>query len=188
MSLARIASVVLGALLLMGAGEGDDKKKPPFADNPDAKKETAKPATRNWSVTTKTHAFSLSFAPGIPDPNQTTEILIFANSIPKTPHPTYGTRVPLKDARLILEVTNPAGEMVGRYLAHPVPLSAGKYALHFTPTQNGIYQLRVKGRTAEGHDVSAQLKMPVAVWPLPKELEGSGDPEGGSVRRPIITK
>jgi hypothetical protein len=170
----------------MGAGEGDDKKKPPFADGPEEKKDTPKPATRVWSVATQTHAFSLNFSPGIPDPNQTTEILIAANSIPKTPHPTFGTRVPLKDARLTIEVTNPAGQVVGTYLAHPIPLSAGKYGLHVTPTQAGIYTLAVKGRTADGQDVAAELKMPVAVWPLPKELEGSGDAEGGQSRRPIM--
>jgi hypothetical protein len=187
-SSARIVTVVLGALLLMGAGEGDDKKKPPFADGPDeAAKPAEKPASRNWSVSNKTHAFTLSFAPGIPDANQTTEILVLANSIPKTPHPTFGTRVPLKDARLLLEFTNPAGEVVGRYLAHPIPLSAGKYGVHFTPTQAGLYTIGVKGKTAEGEDVAAELKMPVAVWPLPKELEGSGDPEGGNVRR-VITQ
>ena len=186
-SMARIVTVALGALFLMGAGEGDDKKKPPFADGPEEKKTTAKPAQRNWSVSTKTHAFTLSFAPGIPDANQTTEILMVANSIPKTPHPTFGTRVPLKDARLVLEFTNPAGEVVGRYLAHPIPLSAGKYGVHFTPTQAGIYTVGVKGRTSDGQDVAAELKMPVAVWPLPKELEGSGDPEGGNVRR-VITQ
>jgi hypothetical protein len=186
MSFARVTLALFGALFLMGAGEGEDeKKKPPFADGPEAKKEAAKPAARNWSVVTKTHAFTLSFAPGIPDPNQTTEILILANAIPKTPHPTFGTRVPLKDARLTLEITNPAGQSVGTYLAHPIPLSAGKYGLHFTPTQDGIYGLSVKGRSADGQDLAAEMKMPVAVWPLPKELEGSGDPEGGNVRRPI---
>ena len=183
----RIATVLFSAFFLIGAGEGDDKKKPPFADGPEEKKEQPKPAVRSWSVATKTHAFSLNFAPGIPDANQTTEILIAANAIPKTPHPTFGTRVPLKNARLTIEVTNPAGQVVGTYLAHPIPLSAGKYGLHFTPSQSGIYSLAVKGRTADGQDVSAELKMPVAVWPLPKELEGSGDDEGGQrARRPIM--
>jgi hypothetical protein len=59
--------------------------------------------------------------------------------------------------------------------------------VHFTPTQAGIYTIGVKGRTADGQDVAAELKMPVAVWPLPKELEGSGDPEGSNVRR-VITQ
>src|SRR5688572_20010439 len=107
------------SLLMIGAGEGEEKKKPPFADGPEEKeKAKEKPAQRVWSVATQTHAFSLNFTPGIPDPNQTIEILIAANSIPKTPHPTFGTRVPLKDARLLVEVTNPAGQVVGTYLAH----------------------------------------------------------------------
>jgi hypothetical protein len=183
---ARIATVLVGALFLIGAGEDDEKKKPPFADGPEEKKAQPKPATRSWSVANETHAFTLSFLPGIPDPNQTTEILIAASSIPKTPHPTFGTRVPLKDARLTLEVTNLAGQVVGTYLAHPMPLSAGKYGLHITPTQNGIYSLAVKGRSADGKDLSAEIKMPVAVWPLPKELEGSGEEGGVRARRPIL--
>ena len=185
-SLSRTFTLALGALLLIGAGEAEEKKKPPFADGPEEKKEQPKPATRNWAVATKTHAFSLSFAPGIPDANQTTEILIMANAIPKTAHPTYGTRVPMKDARLTVEVTNPAGESVGTYLAHPIPLSAGKYGLHFTPTQEGLYTLAVKARTDDGKDVTAELKMPVAVWPLPKELESSGEAERGPRR--VITQ
>lgn len=184
--MATLATVGLLGLLAAGAGD-EGKKKPPFADGPE-KEEAPKPAVRNWTVNEKGFSFTFSFAPGIPDPKQMSEILILANKIPKTPHPRYGSRVPLKNARITLELTNPAGELVGTYLAHAMPLSRGKYGLHFTPTQEGIYKVSLSGRTQSGEELAAKLDFPVAVWPLPKELQGSGDDAGGQTVRRVIRK
>jgi hypothetical protein len=112
--------------------------------------------------------------------------MIAANSVPKTPHPRFGNRVPIENASLTVEVSSPGGELVARFLAHPIPLSSGKYGLHFTPAQEGIYTLSIKGSTAEGKALVADIKLPVKVWPLPAELQGSGDEadkSGG--RKPI---
>ena len=162
----------------------------PFADGPDATKDVGpRPERRTWTVKSGSYAFTLEFNPGIPAANQVTEIMVLAGSIPKTPHPTYGNRIPLSDARITVEATNPAGQSIGRFLAHPFALQAGRYGLHLTPTQDGVYELFIQARTAEGEKVEARVKMPVNVWPLPKELEGGGEDVGNSGRRrPVIKK
>lgn len=162
----------------------------PFADGPDAKKDAGpRPERRTWTVKSGDYAFTLEFNPGIPTPNQVAEIVILAGSIPKTPHPRYGNRIPMEGARILVEATNPAGQSVGRFLAHPFELQAGRYGLHLTPTQEGMYELFIEARTAEGEKVEARVKLPVNVWPLPKELEGGGEDVGNSgQRRPVIKK
>lgn len=188
LTLARLAALPLAAGLLFGAA---DAMAQPFADGPDADKKVApKPERRSWTVKEADFAFTFDFKPGIPDPNGVVEIIVFATEVPKTPHPRYGNRIPLGDATFTVEALNPAGESVGRFLAHPFALQAGRYGLHVTPTQEGIYELVLAGKSSDGRDLKARLKMPVAVWPLPKELEGSGADVGGgpSRRRPIIRK
>lgn len=172
--------------------EGDkpaEKKGPPFADKKKPEQAT-KPETRSWNVIQDGEkgkmAFGFLMKPGIPDPNQLTEVVVTANLLPTRPDPVYGSQVPLEGARLVVEVTNPAGELVGRYLAHPMPLAKGRFGIHVTPTQEGIYTLSLKGKTAKGDAVSADVKLPVKVWPLPPELEGSGQEGGASARRAPI--
>lgn len=161
--------------------------KPPFADGP-TEKAKPKPKSRTWTVTAEGFSMSYLFEPGIPDPGQVTEIMIVASSVPARPHPRYGSRVPLNKARIFVEVTNPAGESLGRYVAHALPLTSGKYGLHFTPGTEGIYTLRITGKTADGKDIKSSVKLPVAVWPLPDELKGSGDGEGARTARRVIRK
>ena len=136
-----------------------------------------KPGERQWSVKSGEFVFTLSMKPGIPDPDQVTEILIDANSIPKTPHPRYGKRVPLEDAKILVEVTSPSNEIVAKVLAHPMPLASGKYGLHVTPFKEGVYNLGIRATSADGKPISADVKLPVKIWPLPPELQGSGDSE-----------
>lgn len=185
--LAQALGALFTAVLLVGAapGEEDEKSGPPFADAP--KEEVKpKPASRTWNVTHKGFSYGFSFVPGIPDPQQVVEVLLVTNEVPKTPHPRFGNRVPVDGARITVEVTNPAGQLVGKFLAHPIPLSSSKYGFHVTPTQDGIYNLAVRGKTSDGKELAADLKMPVNVWPLPKELEGSGDGEAGPGVRSVI--
>ena len=68
-----------------------------------------------------------------------------------------------------------------------MPLTKGRYGLHFTPSQEGLYTLTLKGKTAKGEALSAELKLPVKVWPLPAELEGTGAAGAGSGRRGPIS-
>jgi hypothetical protein len=204
MRAARMLGAIVTAALIAGPGQGTasaspegapsggaasapEKKGPPFADGPDAKAETKpKPATRSWNVAAQGFAYTFSFAPGIPDPDQLAEILVVASELPKVPHPRYGNRLPVDGARITVEVTNPAGQLVGRYRAHPMPLSSSKYGLHFTPSQAGLYTLDLRGKTADGKELSATVKLPVATWPLPKELEGTGAADGASSVRSVI--
>lgn len=173
------------------ASAAPEKKGPPFADaKPDAA-QAPKPDRRVWNVVQESEsgkfAYSFEMKPGVPDPEQVTEILINANAIPLKRDPEFGNNVPLIDARIVIEVTNPAGQLVGRYLSHAVPLTKGRYGLHFTPSQEGLYTLTLKGKTAKGEALSAELKLPVKVWPLPAELEGTGAAGAGSGRRGPIS-
>lgn len=164
----------------------EEKKGPPFGEAPKAKESEPKPPERSWTVKSGEFELSVSMKPGIPDPDQLTEVMISANAIPKTPHPRFGSRVPLEGATVLVEVTSPAGEVVAKYVAHAMPLSSGRYGLHLTPKQEGLYTLGVRGTTADGKSFSGDVKLPVKVWPLPAELQGGGDvsDKGGS-RRPI---
>ncbi len=177
--------IAVASMLAIFAGAEPQKNGPPFGEAPKVKEEP-KPPERTWSVKDGEHVFSVSMKPGIPDPDQLTEVIITANSIPKTPHPKYGNRVPVEGASITVEMTNPAGEVVGRYLAHPMPLSSDKYGLHVTPQHDGIYLLAIRGTTRDGKPLSADVKLPVKVWPLPADLKGGGDAvEKTSTRKPI---
>lgn len=183
----RTLLVVSQTVLFSTAALAQDTK-PPFADGPTEKK-TPKPSSRSWTVTKDGFSMSYLFVPGIPDPGQVTEVVIVASAVPKTPHPRYGSRVPLENARITVEITTPAGEVVGAFVAHELPLTSGKYGLHFTAQQEGIYSLKLEGKTADGKQIRSEVKLPVAVWPLPDELKGSGDSEGArTARRPVIRK
>ncbi len=187
---AALAALPLTSALAQGASPSPaaptEKKGPPFADAQPDKAAAPKPAVRSWNVVQESEAGKFAFAfdmkPGVPDPDQVTEILINANLIPKKRDPVFGSNVPLIDAKLIVDVTNPAGQLVGRFETHAMPLTKGRYGFHFTPSQEGIYTLTLKGKTAKGEALSGELKLPVKVWPLPAELEGSGA-EGGSTGR-----
>lgn len=179
-----LLSATASAALAQGAPE---KKGPPFADaKPDAAA-APKPERRTWNVSQEAEsgkfAFSFDMKPGVPDPEQLTEILINASALPKRPDPVFGSNVPLVDARIVVEVTNPAGQLVGRYLTHAMPLTKGRYGMHFTPTQEGLYTLKLTGKTAKGEALAGELKLPVKVWPLPAELQGTGAQGVGSGRR-----
>jgi hypothetical protein len=163
-----------------------EKKGPPFSDGPNKSANAVKPAERTWTIKSGEFIFTVGMKPGVPDPDQVTEIMIAANAVPKRADPKFGNRVPLENANLTLEVTSPGGEVIAKFRAHQMPLSSGKYGVHFTPGQEGIYSLAIRGTTADGKALSGDLKLPVKVWPLPAELQGSGadaDQSGG--RKPI---
>ena len=109
--------------------------------------------------------------------------MVTLNEIPKRPHPTFGSRVPIQEARLVIELSSPTGAVVGRYLAHDIPLSRGKYGIHITPAEDGIYTMTLRGSTPDGEALKGELKLPVNVWPLPEALQGSGAAGKKSGRR-----
>jgi hypothetical protein len=170
-----------------GAMAEEEKKGPPFGER--KKAPPPKPAERQWTVTQegeRKFAFSFNFKPGIPDPDQLTEIMVNINEIPKRAHPTFGSSIPMQKARVELDLLSPGDEVVGRYLAHAIPLSRGTYGLHMTPAQDGVYTINLRGKLEDGTEVKASVKLPVNVWPLPKELQGAGTKtKTTSRRRPI---
>ncbi len=185
------SGVLAGGIVSAGSALAD---KPPFTDDKapgaaEAKAAAPKPKERGWTVETDSEAGKLNvafhFVPGIPDPDHVVEIGVTVSSIPATPHPRYGRSVPLEGAKLVVELETPGREVIGRYLAHPVPLSSGRYALHVTPLVEGIHTLRLRGSTSDGKAFSAEVKLPVKVWPLPPELMGTPSETGGAQRRPL---
>jgi len=178
------------AALALLAATADAPAAPPFAGDPDAEELPPKPETRVWNVLSGSHAVSFMFEPGIPDPNQTTTITIVPTK--KGKGSGIGKAAAIEGAKMIVTVKSPEGEVVGRYRTHPNPLSKSKYGMHYTPAVEGVHTLEVKGKAPGGIRFEASTKMPVAVWPLPEDLQGSGDDVGGGgVKRPVtgpITK
>lgn len=176
------------ALGLGGAALAEDEQKgPPFADGPDAPKIPPRPKSRTWTVVKEAFTFTFQFEPGIGVSGKVLEVNMTSLEKPARPDPKWGSTVPLIGARMVAEHLSPAGEVVARYHMHEVPLVNGKYAFHVTPSEVGLHGLRLQGRLADGREVSAELKIPVDVWPLPKELDGTGD-QGGAVRRRVVRK
>lgn len=176
---------LLAAGLVLATPASAEEKPPPPTDQ--AKPEEApppKPANRNWTVKSGRFAVTFATTPGIPEPDQVAEVLILAGMVPEHADPRFGQNQPLKDARILIHLTDPKGETES-YLAHPIPRAAGRYGIHFTPKHAGLYQLQLKGKTAKGQAVEAKMTLPVAVWPLPAELQGSGEAGGPRVRQVI---
>lgn len=159
----------------------------PAAQAPAAPKPSPKPAVRDWVVKHGRHRFALSFSPGIADPGQLTELRINASSVPKTADPRFGRELPVKDAKLTVTLSSPEGAALSRHRVHRLPLSVGRYGLHLRPPKAaGLYKLTITGQTAEGEALPpVELRWPVGVWPLPKELQGSGAKGSPRVRRVI---
>lgn len=204
-------SLAIGSIALTGAAPGDEKKDekkpaaeakkddakpadpaagdpkgPPFGEAPKKASDEPRPAERAWTVKAGEFEVQAKMKPGVPDPEQLTEIIILASAIPKTPNPRFGSRVPLEGASILVDLVSPAKETIGRYVAHPMPLTSNQYGLHFTPKQEGIYTLSIKGTSAEGKAFTAEIKLPVKVWPLPEELKGAGDVDkGAGGRKPL---
>ena len=160
------------------------------ASGPTMPRAPDRPGVRTWNVRDKTFLTSFAFFPGIPEPGKVVEVTVRLNEMPKQRHPRFGSRIPIRKARVTVEVATPSGKTVGRYLAHPLPRAADRYAFHVTPTTKGIHVLRLKATTEDGRSFTAEVKMPVAVWPLPDELRGTGAPtdDGLTFRRPLIKK
>lgn len=184
---AQAMALTIGVVAGTTVAHAQNSGGPPFAGDPDKKTEKPRPALRSWTVNAGGFSYSLDFNPGIPNPGQTVEIIISVARIPKTPHPRFGNRIPQGDARFVVEMRTPDGELVGRYRAHPLPLTRGRYGLHFTPTSDGLFGLTIEGKSSEGLALRASTKLPVNVWPLPEDLQGTGDDAGSFRRRRPLT-
>lgn len=187
-----LTAALLGSLPVPSASAQETT--PATPEKPaEAPKPPERPAERSFSLQvegTKSSKFDINarFSPGVPNAEQRTEIFFTVNEVPKTPHPRYGTAVPAAGARLVVELTNPVGDVVARYLAHEIPLSAGKFGVHITPPQDGMMGLLLKGRTRDGKTFEGSLSFPVNVWPLPAELMSDKGKSSTGGRRPISGK
>ncbi len=180
------AAMVTTTVDVAVAEEEEAKKGPPFGER--KKPPPPKPPTRTWTLEQKgDRNFLIDFdmKPGIPDPGQLTEVMISLNEVPAKPHPRFGNRVPQQDARVVVELNGATGELLGRYVAHAIPLSRGKYGLHITPAAEGIHTMVLRATTADDYRLNGEVKLPVAVWPLPEALQGAGAAKKTGRRRPI---
>lgn len=176
--------VLMLTLCLGATALANEVQKPPFADGPEAPVEK-RPEQRVWTVVRAPFTFTFEFDPGIAMPDQVSTITVSAVETPKTPHPRYGSRIPLSEAKIVATVRNPAGVVTHRHKVHAVPLVEGKYAFHVTTTEKGIHEVELSGKLGDGRPLSAAVKIPVDVFPLPPELQGTGDKAAGAPRRAI---
>ncbi|NJK88051.1 MAG: hypothetical protein HC923_00755 [Myxococcales bacterium] len=158
---------------------------PPFAGDPNADRLPPKPESRAWNHKTSGLVVSFLFEPGVPDPNQVTTLTIVPSE-PVGGTGLVGRTRPLEGADIVVTVKDPSGKKLGRYRAHPNPLSKAKYGLHYTPAVRGVHTVEVEGKLPNGKTFLAEAALPVDVWPLPAELEGTGDKvQGAGIKRPL---
>lgn len=143
---------------------------PPFAGDPDADAVGPRPEKRTWGIAQGKIEVGFLFEPGIPTPGKVMTITAVPEEV--TGRGLAG-RKRIEGAEMVLTVTDPDGQEVGRFRLHAYPRAQAKYATHFTPTREGIYGLRLEGRTSAGV-LDGKLEMPVDIWPLPERLQGSG--------------
>ncbi len=117
----------------------------------------------------------------------------------ETPHPMYGSRVPVKGASLVATLhreTDPRN--VKRFIMHPLG-GAGSYGFHFTPPAEGLYVLTLERRGEALPEVEFKIGVGVET-PKQDESEAPEDPlgfgrrrkrlapRGGGVRGPLTPK
>jgi hypothetical protein len=158
--------------------------KPPFAGDPLAEEVGPRPASRKWNLKEGNIVLSFLFEPGIPNVDQLTTITVVAQ---RQKGRSIVGRQRLEGADIELTFKTPDGRAIGRYQLHANPMSRAKYATHFTPTAEGVHEIVVSGKTADGTPLGGTLALPVDVWPLPEELEGTGAKiAGGGARAPVV--
>jgi len=191
MQLSKLSKLMLAGFVVSASLPAMTAVAEESGDSPFEAKEKApppKPKTRSWTKKVKgelNFSYLFDFEPGIADADKLVEIFITINQLPQKSDVKFGKRVPQQNANIVIELIDADGKSVGRYKAHAVPFSRGKYGVHMTPKSDGIHTVKLSGKTEKGGDMSVEVKLPVNVWPLPKELEGTGDAPSSARRRPI---
>lgn len=190
LSLSSLLSAWLITTLFVSTTHAQEPAPAPAAEPVPTPKPLPRPLERGDTLQvegSKGSKFDISarFAPGVPNAEERTELILTINEVPKTPHPRYGTAVPVTGARVVVELKNPVGDVVARYLAHEIPMSAGKFGLHITPPQDGMLGLNIKGRIREGKTFEGTMRFPVNIWPLPDDMMSERTKTTGGGRRPV---
>ncbi len=142
--------------------------------------------------------FDLTVEPAKPRVGHRMTLLLDLAQESETPHPMYGSRVPVKGASLVATLyreTDPARKY--RYSLHPLG-GAGSYGLHFTPPAQGLYVLKLERRGEALPEI--EFKIGVGV-DTPKQDESEAEeamgfgrhkkrlaPRSGGVRGPLTPK
>ena len=191
MQLSKLSKLMLAGFVVSASLPAMTAMAQEAGDSPFKAKEKApppKPKTRSWTTIEEGESkfsYLFDFAPGIAEADTLVEIYITINELPERAHVKFGKRVPQKNANLVAELFDAKGKSVGLYKVHGIPFSRGKYGVHMTPSSDGIHTIQLRGTSEAGKTLGTKVKLPVNVWPLPKELEGSGAAPASNRRRPI---
>lgn len=95
------------------------------------------------------HAFQVVMVPAAPSVGHRVMIQLDLAQIPTVPDPTYGDRIPVKDASLVALVSPESSpkEKI-RFSMHPLG-AAGRYGFHWTPATKGLHELTFERRGGE---------------------------------------
>jgi hypothetical protein len=125
-----------GPLRPVAAGEGGAQAQP----------QAAAGAINVLRLRQDDHAFTLTVDPAAPQVGRRVSLRLDLATIPATPDPTFGDRVPVRDASLLAVFTAPGeGGAVHRQAIHPLG-GAGSYGLHWTPERSGLWRIAIERR------------------------------------------
>ncbi len=107
------------------------------------------------------HVFSVMVDPGEPKVDHRVMLRVDLFTIPKTLDPTFGDRMPVRDASLVAVLTSPGRDEVRRQTLHPLA-GAGSYGMHWIPDRHGLWRLSFERRDDELPRVTFQIGVEVS--------------------------
>ncbi len=142
-----LVAFIAGANLAAGedsTGAKDGAKASDEAPKAEDGAPTPSPATTVLTAREDDHAFTIVVEPGRPSLGRRVNLRLDLATIPENPHPTFGDRVPVRDATLVAVLSSPKEDgAVHRQTLHPYG-GAGTYGLHWTPSERGLWRLSIE--------------------------------------------
>lgn len=169
------AAVLVGTSLAFGQGP----IMPAGAEDAAESESPAAPATTLLRLRKDDHVFSVIVEPGAPQVARRVQLRLDLATIPATHDPTFGDRIPVRDASLVAVLTSPGQGGARKQALHPLG-GAGSYGLHWTPDRAGLWSLTVERSGGELPAVTFQIGVDV---PTPVQNDPSlGHGPGGPTR------
>lgn len=150
------------------AGEQKQQAKPGKAANA----LPPKPAQRTVELKSGIFQFKVRLDPAVPDPGRVVDVRIEMYEVPPVPDPIYGESIPVKDARMTVDVIDADGAGYPlSMLVHNLQ-DAGAYGFHFTAPRRDTYRVVIKG-VYKTKKFSPYFRIPVGIWPF-KDVDAKG--------------
>ncbi len=131
-----------------------------------------KPAQRTVQLKSGLFQFKVRLNPAVPDPGSVVDVRIEMFEVPPVPDPIYGESIPVKDARMTVDVIDADGAGYPlSMLVHHLQ-DAGAYGFHFTAPRRDTYRVVLKGEY-KTKKFSPHFRMPVGIWPF-KNVDAKG--------------